>query len=85
MADTKYYTTIGEVIDDMDGSNWAVTEAQCEGIRDLCRNAQIAHKNALRRVLALAYEAGRKHDRAAYGEIESDINGGAYNLMEVQG
>ena len=84
MADTKYYNSIGEVIGDMDGANWMVTQAQCEGIRSLCQNAQAAHRNALRRVLMLAYEAGRKHDREKYNEIEGDINGGAYNLMEVQ-
>lgn len=84
MADKKYYATISEVIADMDGSNWVVTEAQCEGIKCLCRNAQVAHRNTLRKVLSIAYEAGRKHDRTEYKQIEKDINGSAYNLMEVQ-
>ena len=83
-AGTQYYSTVGDILDDMDGSNWMVTEAQVEGIRRLCKEAQVSHRNTLRRVLELAYEAGRQHDRAKYMVIEEDINSGAYNLQEVK-
>ena len=80
---TIHYNTVNEVLDDMVGVNYVITQAQIEGIRILCGEAQVMQRNNLRKVLNLAYEAGRKHSREEYNGILKDINGGAYGLAEL--
>ena len=83
MNGTIHYSTVNEVLDDMVGANYAITEEQIKGIRELCREAQVRQRNNLRKVLNLAYEAGRKHSREEYNGILKDINGGVYGLAEL--
>lgn len=81
----EYYKSVGEILDNMEGANWMVTEAQVEGIRMLCGIAQGSQRNHLRTVLNLAYEAGRKHDRVKYNEILDGIDENEYWLVELGG
>ena len=80
-----YYNSVSEALDDMIGVNYAITQEQIEGIRNLCKDAQIRQRNNLRNILIRAYEAGRKHDRDEYLKIRAEIADREYNLTELGG
>ncbi|MDO4803359.1 MAG: hypothetical protein Q4A32_00895 [Lachnospiraceae bacterium] len=80
-----HYNSVNEVLDDMIGVNYAITQVQIEGIRALCKDAQVRQRNNLRNVLIRAYEAGRKHDREEYLKIRAEIADREYNLTELGG
>ena len=80
-----YYNSVNEVLDDMIGVNYAITQAQIKGIRALCKDAQVRQRNNLRNVLNLAYAAGKKYDRKEYNRIMDKIDKGRYTLEELGG
>ena len=57
--------TIEKVLDEMIGANWMVTQAQIMEIRAIHSGEKVSVNTRIRE----AYEAGRKHDRAALERI----------------
>lgn len=80
---TKYYKTVSEILNEVTSID-ALSEAQKDGIRQLCNMAQVKHREQLKSVLNKAYEAGRKYDMAEHVSIAMAIENGEYNLTEIE-
>lgn len=80
---TKYYNTVSEILNEITAID-ALSEAQKDGIRQLCNMAQVKHREQLKSVLNRAYEAGRKHDMATHVYEAMLIENGEYNLTEIE-
>ncbi len=79
VTEKKYYSTVTEVLDDMIGANYAITEAQINGIRALLENIRNEYRNSMRYILMEAYEAGKEQDDEKYDRIYNKISDGGYD------
>ena len=83
MTEKKYYSTVTEVLDDMVGANYAITEAQINGIRALLESIRNEYRNSMRYILMEAYEAGKEQDGEAYDRLLRKIGDGAYDSKDL--
>ena len=83
MKAKKYYSKVTEILDDMDGANYMITDAQIKGIRDLLQIIRNEYRNNMRSILARAYEAGRADDEFGYEQIYLKICNGAYDSEKI--
>ena len=74
------YNNIGEVLDDMDGANGAITEAQIKAIRELIEIDKVEYRNKMLKVAGIAYEAGRKFSWSEYDALHTDIIKGGFDV-----
>lgn len=81
MTEKKYYSTVTEVLDDMVGANYAITEAQINGIRDLLELIRNEYRNNMLHILMQAYECGNKLDGEGYGKQYAKIGSGGYDSV----
>ena len=75
-----HYNSIGEVLDDMDGVNGAITEAQIKAIRDLIEIDKVEYRNKMLKIAGIAYEAGRKFSWNEYDALHTDIIKGGFDV-----
>ena len=83
MIEAKHYSAITEILDDMDGVNYAITEAQINGIRDLLESIRTEYRNNMRHILMCAYDAGKEQDGEAYDRLLRKIGDGAYDSKDL--
>ncbi len=76
----KPYGSIKEVLDDMDGANWVITQEQVKTIRDLMETNKADYRNKMIKVVHLAYEAGRKHDTMERQALVDEIVSGGFDV-----
>ena len=79
-SNKKYYNSIGEVLDDMDGVNGAITEAQIKAIRELIEIDKVEYRNKMLKIAGIAYEAGRKFSWNEYDALHTDIIKGGFDV-----
>lgn len=79
MKEKKYYNTVNEILDDMIGVNYAITELQINGIRDFLELIRAEYRNSMRYILMEAYEAGKEQDDEKYDRIYNKISDGGYD------
>ena len=75
-----HYNSIGEVLDDMDGANGAITEAQIKAIRELIEIDKVEYRNAMLKVIGIAYEAGRKFAWNEFEALKTDVIKGGFDV-----
>lgn len=79
MKEKKYYNTVTEILDDMIGVNYAITEVQINGIRDLLESIRTEYRNNMLHILIEAYEAGNELDEESYVKLYAKIGSGGYD------
>ena len=75
-----HYNNIGEVLDDMDGANGVITEAQIKAIRDLIEIDKVEYRNKMLKIAGIAYEAGRKFSWNEFEALKTDVIKGGFDV-----
>ena len=83
MKEKKYYNTVNEILDDMIGVNYAITEVQINGIRDFLGLIRAEYRNNMRNILMWAYDVGKENDGEAYDRLLRKIGDGAYDSKDL--
>ena len=79
-SDRRYYNSIGEVLDDMDGTNYVVTQAQIKAIRELIEIDKVEYRNKMLKIAGIAYEAGRKFSWNEFEALKTDVIKGGFDV-----
>ncbi len=77
MAKTYYFNSVKSVWNKLVESDPMLGQID---VGQLCDDAQRQHRENLKTMLMLAYEAGRKHDLEAYTRLEYRINNNDFIL-----